>query len=158
MYNHDKAQQSKNRVHISCDILYMWSLSMITKLESLSQENEHNLKCVEPRYILFIYTKFLVLIWTMNEQGLMIYYAICLSMLGLMMFFWVVAFDDEDDAMMMMMILTPIKQSIHHCVSDTVSYSFMCWISFMKIKIISAFYLQLIWIFPRRRQSPVCAT
>ena len=27
MYNHNKAQQSKNRVHISCDILYfMWSM------------------------------------------------------------------------------------------------------------------------------------
>ena len=23
MYNHNKAQQSKNRVHISCDILYI---------------------------------------------------------------------------------------------------------------------------------------
>ena len=24
MYNHNKAQQSKNCVHISCDILYHW--------------------------------------------------------------------------------------------------------------------------------------
>ena len=24
MYNHNKAQQSKNRVHISWDILYVW--------------------------------------------------------------------------------------------------------------------------------------
>ena len=26
MYNHNKAQQSKNRVHISWDILYVWSI------------------------------------------------------------------------------------------------------------------------------------
>ena len=25
MYNHNKAQQSKNRVHISWDILYVWA-------------------------------------------------------------------------------------------------------------------------------------
>ena len=25
MYNHNKAQQSKNRVHISWDILYFWN-------------------------------------------------------------------------------------------------------------------------------------
>ena len=32
MYNHNKAQQSKNRVHISWDILYMASL-----LEEIAQ-------------------------------------------------------------------------------------------------------------------------
>ena len=27
MYNHNKAQQSKNRVHISWDILYIWLIN-----------------------------------------------------------------------------------------------------------------------------------
>ena len=29
MYNHNKPQQSKNRVHISWDILYKWGLDLI---------------------------------------------------------------------------------------------------------------------------------
>ena len=33
MYNHNKAQQSKNRVHISWDILYMWNLRIVLQLD-----------------------------------------------------------------------------------------------------------------------------
>ena len=36
MYNHNKAQQSKNRVHISWDILYCWKNTMFELSASLS--------------------------------------------------------------------------------------------------------------------------
>ena len=36
MYNHNKAQQSKNPVHISWDILYLYAPSHIQKIKMLS--------------------------------------------------------------------------------------------------------------------------
>ena len=55
MYNHNKAQQSKNRVHISWDILYLpraivvWSvLTASVKSENKIKINYQNNKCVIP--------------------------------------------------------------------------------------------------------------
>ena len=39
MYNHNKAQQSKNRVHISWDILYVNLMAADSRLITLNIEN-----------------------------------------------------------------------------------------------------------------------
>ena len=48
MYNHNKAQQSKNRVHISWDILYAFSsrLPAHAQRQSISQGDRPTHECI----------------------------------------------------------------------------------------------------------------
>ena len=67
MYNHNKAQQSKNRVHISWDILYQspmfsWVARNLIKLQEISREVQ---KCPD----LFVSASATSLLWNIEWVG-----------------------------------------------------------------------------------------
>ena len=52
MYNHNKAQQSKNRVHISWDVLYVWVVELSISLTPRAVNEIQNQHI--PKYLLWI--------------------------------------------------------------------------------------------------------
>ena len=67
MYNHNKAQQSKNRVHISLDILYVSPFLRNTIWSDIWSVNQHSGAC-DFRFVCFYF-----FIYTMLYMAMMVY-------------------------------------------------------------------------------------
>ena len=58
MYNHNKAQQCKNRVHISWDILYVWDYNMAGVAVAMVISTMHVKSCIDTHNVRKLEEKF----------------------------------------------------------------------------------------------------